>query len=45
MKAIATLFLCLALASCSLTVSPDGSKSATLDAPSAIQFAEIIAAK
>jgi hypothetical protein len=35
----------IALTSCTMTISPDGSKSATVDAPSAIRVIEIIATK
>lgn len=42
---IAAMTLLVALTGCTLTIEPDGSKSATLDAPSAIRVLEIIATK
>lgn len=35
----------LALASCAVSINPDGSKDVTVDAPSAIRFIEILAEK
>jgi hypothetical protein len=43
--AISLLIVVVILTGCTVTVSPDGSKSATVDAPSAIRFIEIIATK
>jgi hypothetical protein len=43
-----TLILIAALAgltSCQITLAPDGSKSATVDAPTAIRVLEILATK
>ena len=45
MKVIAILIALAGLTSCSITISPDGSKSATVDAKAAIRAFEIIAAK
>lgn len=45
MKTIAILLTLAGLTSCTLTVNPDGSKSATVDAPTALRVIEIIATK
>ena len=42
---IALIVSLAGLTSCTITVSPDGSKSAAVDAPAAIRVLEIIAAK
>lgn len=39
------LLVILSLTSCTVTMTPDGSKSATVDAPSAIRIIEILATK
>ena len=45
MKTILILAALAGLTSCQITLEPDGSKSSTVDAPTAIRVLEILATK